>query len=289
MSTALVHDVDRAILDAVEDHAFSETSREVGGVFVGTFDDRGARVSAALPALRAVGSSAQVTFTHEVWDDVLSAIERDHPGERIIGWYHSHPGFGIFLSEYDLFLHRSFFSDPRMLALVVDPLAGQSGWFGWQDEEIVELITQPTRRSGLKTAAAASGGGASARRGVGGAAVLATLGIATLTFGVGYAVAPGGSTGKTQQLQYERDAAVRDRDALLAQQPATSSAQSAPAPLPPGSARVRYRVRQGDTLSSLALAFYGNAAAVPQLATANHISDPRSLRVGDVLVVKAAP
>jgi len=32
--------------------------------------------------------------------------------KKIVGWYHSHPGFGIFLSEYDLFIHRNFFTAP---------------------------------------------------------------------------------------------------------------------------------------------------------------------------------
>src|SRR4051794_817250 len=191
MSAALMHDVDPVIVEAVEEHAFSETSREVGGVLIGTFEDDAACISAAVPALRAVGSTAQVTFTHEVWDDVLTTIERDHPEKRIVGWYHSHPGFGIFLSEYDLFLHRSFFSDARMLALVVDPLDGRSGWFGWSGDEIVELSSEPTRRAAVRSAGATAAtatqgrGGRPARR-IGGLAVLATLGLATLTFALGY-------------------------------------------------------------------------------------------------------
>ena len=132
-------DIAPSVMDTVEEHVGSDVSREVGGVLVGVIEDGKAHIEAALPALRAVGGKANVTFTHEVWDDVLATVDRGYPDSKIVGWYHSHPGFGIFLSEYDRFIQKNFFSSPEMLALVVDPLAGQFGWFGWRNESI-ELL-----------------------------------------------------------------------------------------------------------------------------------------------------
>ena len=37
-------------------------------------------------------------------------IEANFPTESLVGWQHTHPGFGIFLSGYDLFIHRNFFA-----------------------------------------------------------------------------------------------------------------------------------------------------------------------------------
>lgn len=118
-----------SVLDQIITHVRSELSREVGGMLVGTIGDGKAVVTAAIPALRAESGSANVTFTQDVWEDILTSIDRDHPNEQIVGWYHSHPGFGVFLSDYDTFIHSNFFSDPAMLALVVDPLSGDAGWF----------------------------------------------------------------------------------------------------------------------------------------------------------------
>src|SRR5690606_14265212 len=97
------------------------------------------RIVAAIPALKAVGAATNVTFTHDVWDEALAIVDRDHPGQRIVGWYHSHPDFGVFLSEYDLFIHRNFFPLPGMMALVVDPLRGEAGWFTTVDDDIRQI------------------------------------------------------------------------------------------------------------------------------------------------------
>lgn len=54
-----------------------------------------------------------------------------------------------------------------------------------------------------------------------------------------------------------------------------------------GAPSVTYRVRAGDTLSELAAAFYGFAAAYDRLADANGITDPDALTVGEVLTIPA--
>jgi proteasome lid subunit RPN8/RPN11 len=55
-----------------------------------------------------------------------------------VGWYHSHPGLGVFLSEQDRFIHKSFFGDePWYIAVVFDPASGERGVFVWAGEDIV--------------------------------------------------------------------------------------------------------------------------------------------------------
>jgi proteasome lid subunit RPN8/RPN11 len=49
----------------------------------------------------------------------------------IVGWYHTHPGFGIFLSGMDQFIHQNFFIQLWHVALVLDPVARRSGFFCW--------------------------------------------------------------------------------------------------------------------------------------------------------------
>lgn len=47
---------------------------------------------------------------------------------RILGWYHSHPGHGLFLSQTDLDTHMGFYQfSPYALSLVVEPSTGEFG------------------------------------------------------------------------------------------------------------------------------------------------------------------
>jgi hypothetical protein len=61
-----------------------------------------------------------------------------------VGWYHSHPSFGIFLSEHDLFIHRNFFSGPAQIAVVVDPINCTEGVFAWRHGEIAKVLERST-------------------------------------------------------------------------------------------------------------------------------------------------
>jgi proteasome lid subunit RPN8/RPN11 len=128
----------QSVLEKVIKHVNSTTDSEVGGVLVGKMSEGSTVVTAAIPAEKASAGSANVTFTHDVWEEVRPIIDRDHPDESMVGWYHSHPGFGVFLSEYDLFIQQNFFSDPAMVALVIDPLKGDGGWFEWQNGQVVQ-------------------------------------------------------------------------------------------------------------------------------------------------------
>jgi proteasome lid subunit RPN8/RPN11 len=259
----------RSVLEAVEDHVHADVTREVGGVLVGTMEERSAAVEAVLPALRAVGRTANVTFTHEVWDEILAVVDREHPGRRIVGWYHSHPGFGVFLSDYDQFIHRSFFPDPRMLALVVDPKGGQGGWFGWRDGRIEQV-------EAFRIRAAAAAPPARRRRP---APVLLSMLLAVVGFGAGYALTdrtPPGASPVAERLAASQ-ARVR---ALEAQVDALRAAGRRPAA---ATAMVRYRVRRGDTLWRIAAFFYGDPAASARIVAANRGVEPERLEVGEVL------
>lgn len=48
---------------------------------------------------------------------------------RILGWFHSHPDFGCFLSSTDLKTQRYFFPESYQVALVVDPIRDEYQFF----------------------------------------------------------------------------------------------------------------------------------------------------------------
>jgi proteasome lid subunit RPN8/RPN11 len=137
----------------VYDHTFDNADREVGGVLIGDPGASAPSLIAAIPALQAAEERAALTFTQDAWEHVHRVLEREYPGRQIVGWYHSHPGFGVFLSENDLFIHRNFFSDSSQIALVVDPIEGTEGVFGWSGEEVVEWTRGTTGRAPARASA----------------------------------------------------------------------------------------------------------------------------------------
>ncbi len=124
-------------------HGETEPTREVGGILLGAFtDDEGREctwVEDIVPALLAMGSSTSLTFTHETWAQIHSEVDSRADGLRIVGWYHTHPGFGPFYSAHDLFIHRNFFADPRHVGLVLDPVRVSLNVFGWVEGDIAKF------------------------------------------------------------------------------------------------------------------------------------------------------
>jgi len=145
----------QAVSDAViYQHVFDNADREVGGVLVGrTAADGGLPlITGAIPAISADEQRATLTFTQEAWAHVHRVLESEFPAdEQIVGWYHSHPGFGIFLSGHDLFIHENFFNAPSQIAVVVDPHARMEGVFAWQDGELTGLFEHPTPSGWIAT------------------------------------------------------------------------------------------------------------------------------------------
>lgn len=138
-----------SVLAEIDQHVESDTTVEQGGVLVGDIDPATGTtvITARIPAVGAISEVASLRFTHETWDHINAVMERDHPDARMVGWYHSHPHFGIFLSEYDQFIHNNFFSQPWQVAYVVDPLLRQRGFFAWVDGSLVRVPSWETWRT----------------------------------------------------------------------------------------------------------------------------------------------
>ena len=121
--------LDRAAFAEVTAHAHSSLDAEICGVLTGEVcEDSDGLFVHAHAAIRGTATShgtAHVTFTQETWSAIHETLEKEHPKAQIIGWYHSHPGFGVAFSEMDLFIQKHFFPSATHFALVIDPLGGQ--------------------------------------------------------------------------------------------------------------------------------------------------------------------
>ena len=118
-------------------HGGEDTSVEICGVLVGTWhrDEIGPFVK-IVDSIRGEGAKtqfAEVTFTHQTWAKINAEMDTKFADKKIVGWYHTHPDFGIFLSDRDRFIQEHFFSGPGQIAHVIDPLRRVEGVFIWRD------------------------------------------------------------------------------------------------------------------------------------------------------------
>lgn len=131
-------------LQKAREHAASDKANEVGGVLLGTFRQQGGKqqvfVTGIVRALKAVGRSASVNFTPDTWAHIWRKIDTDPDYQdeqkwKMVGWYHTHPNFGIFLSSMDLSIHHGHFAQPSHVALVIDPVRDDEGFFCWRTDK----------------------------------------------------------------------------------------------------------------------------------------------------------
>lgn len=68
--------ISEQILNDIEKHAYSTLAVEVGGMLFGDIKGRKTTVVGFVPALKAASSQVSLTFTHEVWEEILSRGRR---------------------------------------------------------------------------------------------------------------------------------------------------------------------------------------------------------------------
>jgi proteasome lid subunit RPN8/RPN11 len=116
-------------------HAGSDLENEVGGWLVGKWrldkalDQQYIVVENNLPAPFTRQGRAFLTFTQDTQVALQNLLEERFPGKELVGWYHTHPRMGVFLSSYDTWLHDHFFPEHYQVALVIEPHSSTGGFF----------------------------------------------------------------------------------------------------------------------------------------------------------------
>ena len=127
----------KRVLEEIWHYSTSRTDVEVGGMLVGSLRSyRGVNwidIKGYLQVREAVQNAASWRMTH----DACAAAERERDSrfndQIFVGWHHTHPRYGVFLSSTDMFTCRSYFNLQWMVALVVDPCAEELGFFQWKN------------------------------------------------------------------------------------------------------------------------------------------------------------
>lgn len=110
-------------------HGRAGVPMEVMGLMLGEFvDDYTVRVVDVF-AMPQSGTGVSVEAVDPVFQKrMMDMLQQTGRLESVVGWYHSHPGFGCWLSSVDINTQQSFEQlTPRAVAVVVDPIQSVKG------------------------------------------------------------------------------------------------------------------------------------------------------------------
>jgi proteasome lid subunit RPN8/RPN11 len=126
----------QAAVRQIQEHSASDLDSELGGVLLGRTGESDEHimvaVSAALPVVTDDLGPVHFTFTADAWSQLHRDKERLYPDLDIVGWYHTHPGLGVFYSADDVVVHKAAFVLPWQVGLVVDPIGNEAYLVCWQ-------------------------------------------------------------------------------------------------------------------------------------------------------------
>jgi len=102
---------------------------EVMGIMLGKFIDKTTIEISDVFAMPQTGTKVSVEAVDPVFQTkMLELLFQLEKYEIIVGWYHSHPGFGCWLSGVDINTQKSFEQlNQRSVALVIDPIQSTKG------------------------------------------------------------------------------------------------------------------------------------------------------------------
>lgn len=83
-----------------------------------------------VPARHIQANEMEVVFTPETFSDLATEMDK-YPNLETIGWFHTHPGLGVFLSDRDENIHTNHFPEKWKIAVVADPVNDKIGMFTW--------------------------------------------------------------------------------------------------------------------------------------------------------------
>lgn len=110
-------------------HGRAGVPMEVMGLMLGEFVDDYTVNVVDVFAMPQSGTGVSVEAVDDIFQarmmDMLKQTGRD---QMVVGWYHSHPGFGCWLSSVDVNTQKSFEQlNSRAVAVVVDPIQSVKG------------------------------------------------------------------------------------------------------------------------------------------------------------------
>lgn len=123
-----VHISSLALLKMLK-HGRAGVPMEVMGLMLGEFVDEYSISVVDVFAMPQSGTGVSVEAVDPVFQTkMLDMLKQTNRPQMVVGWYHSHPGFGPWLSGVDVNTQQSFEAlNKRAVAVVVDPIQSVKG------------------------------------------------------------------------------------------------------------------------------------------------------------------
>lgn len=111
---------------------------EIGGFLLGYFypiaeGEFQAAITVFTPITPEKNDRYTVKFGDKAWSELGDAY-KIYPGHRLLGWFHTHPGHGLFLSNADIEVHHYAFDKHYQFAMEIDPKTPERdiAFFTWK-------------------------------------------------------------------------------------------------------------------------------------------------------------
>ena len=104
-------------------------------VLVGNSERSGGKrhlyIKGALPVEDVTEKQGKYFFTEKLWGNIHQECEKYFPGQEIMGWFLSRPGFTIQQNVIMEETHRTYFSGADKVLFVTEPVEGECAFFGF--------------------------------------------------------------------------------------------------------------------------------------------------------------
>ena len=122
------------VFNGILSHAKQYGENEVIGKLVGrpykhpTVDYRFVDIWGHVP-VESISTPVSVKYSPGALEDLGEDLLTDYEEDIVVGWYHSHPGHGCFLSAQDIETQQRNYLEWYHCALVVDPYRNEFKFF----------------------------------------------------------------------------------------------------------------------------------------------------------------
>ena len=281
--------IDYDAYHAIRIYAKSDISRELKGVLVGKWEqeESGIKVyiKGAVDAQFTKSTKSGVKFSRKTWQYVNGVKERYFAADdKVVGWFSSHPGLGLFLTRPDAFTGDSHAKLPGQVSFVLDPVGEKEGFFYWRDNTVArcnyhieklgygngDYHLQPAIKEGVKNIPK-------------GKLLLAGFSLLLVAAISYYAGLLQGKSVSHEEQNQQRPKSEFASDQLL-REPANK--QSAPKPSTPTTRAIyEHQVQPGENLWDISWRYYDNGDRMEKIAKFNQLPNTRDLMPGQILLI----
>lgn len=244
--------------------------------------------------------ATRLVITHEHVQTVKRALNESGRDEEIVGWAHTHPGFGVFLSNFDKEQHQRHFPQPWQVAYVLDNIAHERAVYHYADDEWRELggyyILREMAENEMQVEAVAEG--RLVRLSLLALLIIFFVGLGSYGYGFVRQIMATKSEGMIQTTttppKTEPVVSVqrKEPEVQVVQEPTKPSTPTSSPPTPPPAQTTlygEYIVEKGDNLWKIAEKLWGDPSLFKIIAEENGITNPSVIPVGKVLKVPQRP